>query len=262
MPHPLLSSFRFAAALLPGLLLLASPAAVAQPNAPAAAQPGLNPYTGPRFVGGPDSLRATLRRATALAGPALKGQLFVRLEFNQNSQPSRCTLLPPADQAAAELARRKEVQALVQQLPAKLGQWQLGSGADRAQPGNAIVLPLDFGPQTTPAPLPYSDDNPAFISLADKNTASLQRAINFLQRQFRYPAEDLRNQVQGTVYGYVEVSETGAVEHRRVVGSLTPGIDAELLRVLDTLPSALTPPRQQGRPVRVAYVLPVSLKIL
>jgi hypothetical protein len=223
---------------------------------------GPNAYRGPRFPGGPDSLRAALRRATTTAGPALKGQLFARLEFNPNGQPSRCSLLPPADPAAAELARRKEVQALVQQLPAKLGQWQLGSGADRLQPGNSIVLPLDFGLQPAPAPLPYSDENAAFVSLADKNTPTIQRAVNFLQRQFRYPAEDLRNQVQGTVYGYFEVSETGAIENRRVVGSLAPGIDAELLRVLNTLPAALAPPRQQGRPVRVAYVLPVSLKIL
>lgn len=249
--------------LLLSVGLLFAPAALAQAPAPTATAPaGLNAYTGPRFPGGPDSLRATLRRAAAMAGPALKGQLFVRLELSQSGQPTRCTLLPPADQAATELARRKEVLALVQQLPAKLGQWQVGSGADRTQPGNVIVLPLDFSPQATPAPLPYSDDNPAFISLTDKNTASLQRAVNFLQRQFRYPAEDLRNQVQGTVYGYFEVSETGAVENRRVVGSLTPSIDAELRRVLNSLPTALTPPRQQGRLVRVAYVLPVSLRIL
>jgi hypothetical protein len=31
--------------------------------------------------------------------------------------------------------------------------------------------------------------------------------------------------------------------------------------VLNTLPAALAPPRQQGRPVRVGYGLPVNLKI-
>lgn len=97
--------------------------------------------------------------------------------------------------------------------------------------------------------------------MTDKNITALQQAINFLQRQFRYPAIDLRNQVQGTVCGYFEVSETGAVRNRRVVGSLSPTIDAELQRVLDTLSNTLAPPRQQGRPVRVAYVVPVNLRI-
>jgi outer membrane biosynthesis protein TonB len=102
-------------------------------------------------------------------------------------------------------------------------------------------LPADFKPYRS---------NPASYTFRD-----------FLQRQFRYPAIDLRNQVEGTSYGYFEVSETGAVENRRVVGSLTPSVDAEVLRTLNTIPNATTPPRQQGRPVRVAYVVPVNLKI-
>lgn len=77
----------------------------------------------------------------------------------------------------------------------------------------------------------------------------------------RYPAKDLRNQVQGVVYAYFEVSETGAVEQRRIVGTVSPTFDAEVLRVLQTLPDARTPPRQAGYPVRVAYVLPLNFRI-
>lgn len=247
--------------LLPALLLLAQPTAFAQTAPAATAQPGLNPYTGPRFLGGPDSLRAALRRALRPAGPELAGQLFVRLELNKNGQPEKCYLLATADRASAGLARSQEVKAIIQRLPAQLGQWQLGTGTSRAQPANSIVLPLDFGPLPTPLPLPYSDENPAFFSLAGKKNTPPMSALDFLQRQFRYPAEDLRNQVQGTAFGYYEVSETGAVENRRIVSGLSPSIDAELLRVLNTLPDALTPPRQQGRPVRVAYVMPVNLRI-
>jgi TonB family protein len=79
--------------------------------------------------------------------------------------------------------------------------------------------------------------------------------------QIRYPAEDFRRQRQGTVYAYFEVSETGRVEQRRIVGTLSPTFDAEVLRVLNRLPSALTPPCQQGRPVRVGYVLPLHFRL-
>jgi len=249
-----------AALLLPGLLLLASPAAVAQTTPAASAQTGLNPYTGPRFAGGPDSLRAVLRRAGGAAGIAHPSQLIVHVKLGKDGRPNRCIALVPPDPAGASLALSKEVRAILERLPTQLGTWQLGPDAGNAQPGNSLFLPLYFGPSAA-APLAYSDENPAFISLMDKNATALQRAINFLQRQFRYPATDLRNQVQGTVYGYFEVSEIGAVDNRRVVGSLSPTIDAELQRVLDTLPNALTPPRQQGRPVRVAYVVPVNLRI-
>ena len=259
MPRTAPHLLRFAASLLlPGLLLLASPAALAQTTP---AQAGLNPYTGPRFPGGPDSLRATLRRATRAAVTARPGQIIVHLKLGKDGRPNRCIALVPPDPAGAAFALSKEVRAVVEQLPTQLSTWQLGSEASNAQPGNALFLPLYFGPPAT-SPLAYSDENPAFVSLTDKNVTALQRAINFLQRQFRYPAIDLRNQVQGTVYGYFEVSETGAVQNRRVVGSLSPTIDAELQRVLDTLPDALAPPHQQGRPVRVAYVVPVNLRIL
>jgi cobalamin biosynthesis Mg chelatase CobN len=47
-----------------------------------------------------------------------------------------------------------------------------------------------------------------------------------------------------------------------VVGSLSSSIDAELRRALNALPNALAPPRHQGRPVRVAYVVPINLRIM
>jgi hypothetical protein len=196
-----------------------------------------------------------------MAGLALKGQLFVRLELTKNGQPERCSLLPPPDRAGAELARSKEVKAVIQQLPTRLGTWQLGTDKNKNQSSNSIVLPLYFGSPPAPEPLPYSDENPAFFSLAAKKNDPPASAPNFIQRQFRYPVEDLRNHVEGTAYGYYEVSETGAVENRRIISGLSPSTDAELLRALNTLPDALTPPRQQGRPVRVAYVVPANLKI-
>lgn len=255
-------SLRYATLLLLPAGLLVAPAALAQASTPTATAPaGLNPYTGPRFPGGPDSLQAILRRVLRPASPTLTGQLFMRLELNKNGQPEQYMLLTPPDRAGAQLARTKEVKAIVQQLPAILGPWQLGSSTNRAQPGNSIVLPLYFGPPSASLPLPYSEEEPVFFSLAPKKNAPRMSALDFLQRQFRYPAEDLRNQVQGTAYGYFEVSETGAVENRRIVSGLSYSIDAELLRVLNTLPDALAPPRQQGRPVRVAYVVPVNLKI-
>lgn len=80
--------------------------------------------------------------------------------------------------------------------------------------------------------------------------------------QVRYPAEDIRQRRQGVVYAYLEVSETGAVEQRRSVGSVSPTLDAEVLRVLATLPNALTPPRLHGQPGRAGYVLPFTFKVL
>jgi protein TonB len=244
------------------LMLLAGPAALAQ-NAPAATvQASPNAYTGPRFPGGPDSLRAVLRQALRPAKQELPGQLFMRLELDKTGQPSKYSFLTPPDKAGSALARNREVTAVIKQLPAQLGPWQPSTSTTPAQPGNVVVLPLDFGPLPEPLPLLYSDENPVFFSLTAKKNAPPMSPAEFIQRQFRYPAEDLRSRVEGAAYGYYEVSETGAVENRRVVGSLSSSIDAELRRALNALPNALAPPRHQGRPVRVAYVVPINLRIM
>lgn len=245
-------------------LTLLGGAAQAQ-TSPAMALIGSDPaataYTGPRFPGGPDSLQATLARLLRPASPVLAGQLFLHLELAPNGAVQQATLLmPPRGTPAATLARSKEAQTLVSQVAQRLPAWQPGTGTP-GQPKasvNFMTLPLTFGPATPPLALVYSDENPTFPAVGDRRFG----VMGFLQRQVRYPAEDLRNRVQGTVYAYFEVSETGAIEQRRIVGSVSPTLDAEVLRALQRLPNALTPPRQAGQPVRVGYVVPMNFKTM
>ena len=241
------------------MLLLAGPVASAQSTRPATMwlynDSDLTTYTGPRFRGGPDSLRATMQRVLRQASPALAGQLFVRLELDQAGRTRKLELLPSSDRANVLLGRTKEAKAIVQQLATQLTPWELSTGS-----ATSLVLPLPFGPGAVP--LVYSDENPAFPSSLPGSTMRATSVLDFLQRHFRYPVEDLRNRVQGKVYAYFEVSETGAVEQRRIAGSLSRTIDAELLRALQALPDALTPPRYQGQAVRVAYILPITLSII
>ncbi len=250
-----------ASLLLPGLLLLASPVAVAQK--PTIVPPASEPH----FAGGPDSLRALLGRAQRQASPTLQGRVFLLLKLNREGVPTEVSLLRPPAAADQALANSAEVRAIGEQLARRLSPWQLDPTLLSTDDKFAltVALPLTFGPATGPQPLPYSDEKPTFPLPVDfkpyRSNPASYTFRNFLQRQFRYPAIDLRNQVEGTAYGYFEVSETGAVENRRIVGSLSPTVDAEILRNLNTIPNATTPPRQQGQPVRVAYVVPVNLII-
>ncbi|RZK57221.1 MAG: TonB family protein [Hymenobacter sp.] len=259
---------RAAAHLLLPTLLLAGPVAHAQ-KAPATMMlletgPPNARYVVPHFASGPDSLRALLSRVQRQASPALTGELFLYLELNKAGRPANAYYLRPPARPATLVARSKEAKDLANQLVAQLPAWQLAPEA-AGTPDATIVLPLYFG-SSAPAPLLYSDEKPVFpVPAAYSLPRGTQQPYNvkdFLQRQVRYPAEDIRNQVQGTVYAYFEVSETGAIEQRRIVGSLSPSLDAEVLRVLQSLPAALTPPRHQGRPVRVAYVLPLNFRVV
>ena len=59
----------------------------------------------------------------------------------------------------------------------------------------------------------------------------------------------------------LKVVENGEIEHPRILGTAGQALDAEVLRMVEKLPAATTPPQLQGRPVRVFYTLPVAFKI-
>ncbi len=261
-----------------GLLLLLTLAAL---SAPAQAAPppnmallGTDPaataYGGPRYPGGPDSLRATVRRYLRAASPALVGELFLRLELDSVGRSRQAYFLPPpAGSPAIALYISPEAQGLTQQLVQRLLPWQLPSqpqGQWYGPLGPGVTVPLVFGPAPV-APRVYSDENPTFSVVglpvfASRKTVVPLNLAEFFYRQVQYPFEDLRRGRGGTVYAYFEVSETGKVEQRRIVGTVSPTLDAEVLRVLQRLPSALTPPRHQGQATRVGYVLPISFQAL
>jgi hypothetical protein len=56
------------------------------------------------------------------------------------------------------------------------------------------------------------------------------------------------------------VSEDGSVTDVNVVRGVSPGLDREAVRVVKMLPK-FKPGRQQGKPVKVYYNLPVVFKL-
>ena len=249
---------------------LAARAQVAPPPnmALAGSDPAALAYCGPRYPGGPDSLAAAVRRGLRAASPALAGQLFLRLELDSSGRSRQAYFLPPPPGSPAiALYLNPEAQSLVQQLVQRLQPWQLPARPP-GQPADAltgVTVPLNFGPVSSPVVRAYADENPAFsvvtlpVFARSKGTVPATLA-EFFYRQVRYPFEDARRRRGGTVFAYFEVNEQGKVEQRRIVGTVSPTLDAEVLRVLQRLPSALTPPRYQGQATRVGYVLPVDFR--
>lgn len=231
--------------------------------------PTATTYRGPRYPGGPDSLRATVRRYLQAASPTLVGELFLRLELDSAGYSRQAYFLPPpAGSPAIALYLSPEAQNLAQQLVQRLLPWEVPPqvrGQWYGPQGPGVTVKLPFGPEPAAPARAYADENPTFSVVplpvfASRKTVVPFNLIEFFYRQMQYPYEDLRRGRGGTVFAYFEVSETGKVEQRRIVGTVSPTLDAEVLRVLLRLPSALTPPYYQGRPTRVSYVLPMSFR--
>ncbi|AHJ96817.1 TonB family protein [Hymenobacter swuensis] len=83
----------------------------------------------------------------------------------------------------------------------------------------------------------------------------------WLTRNLRYPASDLRNQVEGNVWVRFVLDKRGQVQNPEILKGISNSTDTEVLRLLKTMP-AWEPAVVAGRAVAVPYELPVEFRIL
>ena len=91
---------------------------------------------------------------------------------------------------------------------------------------------------------------------ASRNYTDQQAVVAAIQRACRYPAEALRNQVQGTVVVGFTVNPQGEVRDIRIEQSLNTDLDEATVAAVKTLP-LFRPGKQGGQPVAVRYTVPI-----
>lgn len=79
--------------------------------------------------------------------------------------------------------------------------------------------------------------------------------IASLQSQIVYPEIAVRAGIEGRVYVQFIVNEKGDVEDPKIIRGIGGGCDEEAIRIVKL--AKFKPGLQRGRPVRVAYTLPV-----
>ncbi|WP_035564987.1 energy transducer TonB [Hymenobacter sp. IS2118] len=258
------------------LQLGAPPTSQAQTTAPAAA------YTGPRYPGGPDSLRALVYRSTRTTTPAPAGRMLVQFELQSDGKAYNLTMVRPPDPINPELV--KATAAALDYLEAHMLPWLLGSTrlAEAVGKPPKISLVMDFATPPAAWAYNYGDQQPVFAaalevmrtrfskmqqqpedSVQQSLFASSSRTlISYIQLQVKYPPNALRYQQQGQVYIYFEVAESGAIENPQVVGTAGKYLDDETLKIVRKLPAANVAAQLRGQPVRVYYALPITFKIM
>ncbi len=82
----------------------------------------------------------------------------------------------------------------------------------------------------------------------------------FLQRNLRYPALAKDNSIEGRVIVRFVVNEDGMVSNAEVVRGIGGGCDEEAMRVLMKMP-VWKAGRQNGKPVKVYFTLPIYFKL-
>ena len=84
--------------------------------------------------------------------------------------------------------------------------------------------------------------------------------LAYVAQHLKYPAQAIRDRVQGIVQLRFVVLENGRIGDVQIIKSLESHCDAEAKRVVKSLPRFI-PGKQGGKAVRVWYTLPIRFMI-
>ncbi len=78
----------------------------------------------------------------------------------------------------------------------------------------------------------------------------------WVSQHIKYPEIAAENGISGRVYIQFVVEPDGHVDNVKVLRGVDPALDTEAIRVVKSSPK-WTPGKQRGKPVRVAYTIPI-----
>lgn len=84
--------------------------------------------------------------------------------------------------------------------------------------------------------------------------------MQYLSSNIKYPVEAVKNGMQGRVVTSFIVEKDGSISEVKVVKSVHPALDAEAVRVVKAMPK-WNPGKENGKPVRVKFTLPVTFRM-
>jgi TonB family protein len=103
------------------------------------------------------------------------------------------------------------------------------------------------------APYAFAEQMPQFPGGEDK-------LMEYFAQNCHYPEAEKLKKITGVVYVNFVVDAKGKVKDARVAKGVTPGMDAEALRVISTMPN-WEPGMQAGKPVPVQLTLPLEFML-
>ena len=121
--------------------------------------------------------------------------------------------------------------------------------------------PVDF--DLVMPPEPTDEEAPSFVDYAEEMpvpNGGLDAFYKFLGKKIRYPHRERKSGIEGKVYVRFIIDIDGSITDLQVIKGVSPGIDAEALRVLSMSPP-WKPGRQQYKPVKVRMVLPITFRL-
>lgn len=133
---------------------------------------------------------------------------------------------------------------------AVLGQSSVGAlgGASDAAQGVFDRISPSARKDTAARELPFTSGSPSEAMEA------------YIKENLRFPRSEYDAGVQGKVLVQFIVSKEGNVQDVKVIQGITPGMDAEAIRVVKSLPAQVAEGKS-GKPLTTQYVVPVRFEL-
>lgn len=108
--------------------------------------------------------------------------------------------------------------------------------------------------------LPGNDSQSAYDVVEQMPQFSEGNMSTWIGQNLRYPPEAMNNGLQGTVVCQFIVEKDGSISNVSVLRSVDPLLDKEAVRVIENMPK-WAPGKQDGKPVRVKFTLPIKFQL-
>ena len=123
-----------------------------------------------------------------------------------------------------------------------------------------VVAPVSPEAKEAPADSTAKEEVFMVVEQMPEYPGGMKEMLKFLQENVKYPENAMKNNVQGRVIVQFVIEKDGTPTEFKVARSVDPDLDAEALRVLQSMPK-WKPGMQRGEVVRVKFTVPVSFKL-
>lgn len=90
--------------------------------------------------------------------------------------------------------------------------------------------------------------------------SGVEALMDFVAKNVVYPQEAMDKEISGRVYVSFVIEKDGSVNEVKVMKGIGGGCDEEAVRVIKAMPK-WKPGKQDGKPVRVSYMMPITFKL-
>lgn len=123
-----------------------------------------------------------------------------------------------------------------------------------------VVAPVSPEAKEAPAEKAAEEEIFMVVEQMPEFPGGIKELMDYLGTNVKYPENAMKKNVQGRVVVQFVVEKDGSLSEASVIRSIDPDLDAEALRVVQTMPK-WKPGMQKGQAVGVKYTLPVSFKL-